>query len=75
MEKLQHPIAAAALSFLVPGLGQILCGQHKKGAVVLLLSVATCYVAGVACAVAAIDAWMVADKLRRGEPAGEWEWF
>ncbi|HJN77755.1 MAG TPA: DUF6677 family protein [Myxococcota bacterium] len=75
MDKLRHPAVAAALSFLLPGVGQMVAGQHKKGAVMLLLSIATCYFAGLACPVAAIDAWVVADKLRKGTPAGEWECF
>lgn len=75
MTVLAHPAIAALTSFLFPGVGQIIAGQHKKGAAILFVSIATCYVGGLAAPVAAIDAWMVADKLRKGTPAGEWEWF
>ena len=75
MDKLKHPAVAALLSLLLPGTGQMLAGQYKKGAVMLLISVTTCYMAGLASAVAAIDAWMVADKARKGTEFGEWEWF
>ena len=74
------PWIAAMLSMLLIGLGQMSVGQVRKGVAVLVggivLSVLTLGIAAlVIMPVAAIDAYKIADKLRRGRPVGAWEFF
>ena len=74
------PGFAAFLSLLLLGLGQIVTGQVGKGFAIMgggaLIIIAT---AGVGLLVvfpaAAVDAYMVSKKLKRGEPLGKWEFF
>ncbi len=71
--------------FMWPGLGQLLCGQNNKGAILMVASFfacgilsATCIGAPIAlgiCIASAIDANKVATKLASGRPVGEWEYF
>lgn len=68
--------------FMWPGLGQALCGQGSKGAVLmvasmfigLLLSFTIIIPLGI-CVAGAIDANQVARRLSQGKPVGEWEFF
>jgi hypothetical protein len=65
---------------LLVGLGQMSVGQVRKGVAVLvggtILSIVTLGIAAlVIMPVAAIDAYRIADKLRRGEPVRAWEFF
>ena len=74
------PWTAAFLSMLLIGLGQMSVGQVRKGVVVLvggtLLSILTVGIAAlVIMPLAAVDAYKIADKLRRGQPVGAWEFF
>ncbi len=67
------PLLAGLLSLLLPGLGQIYIGQKKKGAVLLAVSLLTCFWMGLANLVAAADAWSLARKLSSGEPIRPWQ--
>jgi hypothetical protein len=63
-----------------PGLGQILMGQVAKGAVVgvialLIMFITNGMAALVLLPIAALDAYLVADKLRDGRTVGPWEFF
>ncbi|MBX9769892.1 MAG: zinc ribbon domain-containing protein [Candidatus Obscuribacterales bacterium] len=75
------PSLAALLSgCCLPGFGQMVIGQVAKGLVIFFGSA---IMAGVTMGVAAfflwpivaIDAFMVADKLKQGKTVGKWEWF
>jgi TM2 domain-containing membrane protein YozV len=68
--------------FIWPGLGQALCGQGSKGAVLmvasLILSIVfsfTLVIPLAICVAGAIDANKVAKRLAMGKPVGEWEFF
>lgn len=64
----------------VAGLGQMILGQVGKGLVILLGSIvlALCTF-GISVLVTwplgAIDAYLIAKKLREGHPVGQWEFF
>jgi hypothetical protein len=66
---------AALLSFLLPGVGQLYAGQTKKGAVLLLVAVGTCFGGGLLNFVAALDAFLIAQRKERGEAVGDWQFF
>ncbi|MGO8748919.1 MAG: hypothetical protein ACLQNE_23385 [Thermoguttaceae bacterium] len=71
---------ACLLSLVIVGLGQMLLGQTIKGVVMLIaamvLGVLTVGLAIVVVwPVSAIDAYMIAKKLREGKSVGEWEFF
>ena len=77
------PGVAAVLSFFVPGIGQIINGQVAKGVVLLLASFFVSTVLGVATmgllpiigrVVAALDAYRVAERRRKGEVVRPDEW-
>lgn len=74
----KNPIIAAILSLLLfGGVGQMYLGQSKKG---IILIVATLVLACVGIGflipiVGAIDAYMLADKLQKGEAIGDMQWF
>ncbi len=63
-----------------PGLGQLLCGQGSKGAVLMIASSFLHIMTGgvlsiLLCIIGAIDANMVARRLAIGKAVGEWEFF
>ena len=75
-----NPIVAVVLSvFLLACGGQFYNKQIKKAFVVLLAFVAAWYVLPIdsfaVTAIAAVDAYMIAAKIQRGETVREWEWF
>ncbi len=78
--KTLEPVLACLLSLVIVGLGQMLLGQTIKGVVMLIaamvLGVLTVGLAIVVVwPVSAIDAYMIAKKLREGKSVGEWEFF
>lgn len=69
-------------AFLWPGMGQVLCGQRKKGIVViilgffiLLLTAWTGIIPLMLATASAIDAFKVAKRIANGKTIGEWEFF
>lgn len=75
-----EPSIAVLLSLLLVGLPQIIMGQAIKGVIMivvaLILGAATgCIACLVMWPISAIDAYMIASKLQRGESVGEWEFF
>jgi TM2 domain-containing membrane protein YozV len=75
-----EPALAALLSFLLVGLGQMVLGQTIKGVVMLIVALVLGALTGcVACLVtfpvSAIDAYLIAKKLKEGKSVGEWEFF
>jgi len=75
----RDPTLMAVLSFLVPGLGQIVLGQNVKGIVLCVLGVGlgvtTCIGGLAGSVVAIIDAYQIGVKLRNGQPVRQWEFF
>jgi TM2 domain-containing membrane protein YozV len=64
----------------VAGLGQIILGQTAKGSCLMLLAIVLAFVTGcvsslIVFPLAAIDAFLLADKLRNGKSIGPWEFF
>lgn len=70
----KSPLSACLLSFLICCIpfGHFYIGQTMKGLVWIGISVFT---GGVGSIVAAVDAYMCAKKLERGQPIGEMEFF
>ena len=76
----KNPIVAALLSLiLLGGVGQIYIGQQKKGIILIVVWIlGWCsfgLITTVAAIVGAIDAYMMADKLQKGEAIGDMQWF
>ena len=64
----------------IAGMGQMILGQVGKGLVVLGGSVILAVMTGGVSAfitwpASALDAYLIAKKLRDGQPVGKWEWF
>ncbi len=75
-----EPWVAGLISFLVTGLGQMIMGQGKKGALILVGSMilgAITFGASifVTTPIAIIDAFLIGKKKKAGIPVGEWEFF
>jgi TM2 domain-containing membrane protein YozV len=74
----KNAIIALILSLILfGGVGQMYLGQMKKG---IILIVATIVLACVGIGflipiLGAIDAYMMADKLQKGESIGDMQWF
>lgn len=75
----KNPILAAVLSFILfGGVGQIYLGQQKKGIILIVVTVLLYCAFGLGVIInilGAIDAYMLADKLQKGQPIGDMEWF
>jgi TM2 domain-containing membrane protein YozV len=74
----KNAILAAILSLLLlGGVGQIYLGQTKKGVILIVATlILSCIGIGVLIPiVGAIDAYMMADKLEKGEAIGDMQWF
>jgi len=73
-----NPIVAALLSFILfGGVGQIYVGQTAKGIAII---VATFFlipfgIGLITWLVGCIDAYVMADKKRKGERISDWQWF
>ena len=79
------PGVCAVLSFVVPGIGQILCGQVVKGIVLLIAAYVSVayprllfglpgFLLLVGKVLVAIDAYNIARRRRAGRRVGDWEW-
>ncbi len=74
----KNAILAAILSLLLlGGVGQIYLGQIKKGVILIVATlILSCVGIGLIIPVlGAIDAYMMADKLQKGETIGDMQWF
>jgi TM2 domain-containing membrane protein YozV len=74
----KNPIIAAVLSFiLLGGVGQIYLGQTKKGIIIVVVTlILSCVGIGlITWIVGVIDAYIMADKLQKGETIGDMQWF
>ena len=68
----------AVLSFVLPGLGQLLCGQKNKGITFLISSILGHVLSGgltslFICPFMALDAYSVAKKINESGFVAEWE--
>lgn len=75
-----EPWVAGLISFLLTGLGQMIMGQGKKGALILVGSMilgAITFGASIVVTtpIAIIDAFLIGKKKKAGIPVGEWEFF
>lgn len=74
-----EPALACLLSLVLPGVGQMVCGQVVKGIVMLIGTVvllALCIWPGfIAWCIIAFDAFQIAQKLKSGRRVGDWECF
>jgi len=68
----KSPALACVLNILIPGVGYIYLGQVAKGVVTFLLGL---FLWPVVVVLSAIDGYKIGQKLERGEPVGEWEFF
>lgn len=74
----QDPLLMALLSgCCLAWLGQIILGQTTKGLVMLAISITLCFLAvGIFFwPIAAVDAYLIAKKLKEGKPVKQWEFF
>ena len=74
----KSPVLALVLSLLLlGGAGQIYLGQVTKGIVLIVATLLlSCIGIGIIVwIVGIIDAYMIGQKLERGEPVEEWEFF
>ena len=79
-----EPAFTAVMSFLLPGVGQILNKQVTKGVVMLvfygltlltsILIIPILFSLGI-WVISIIDAWLIAQKIQKGQSVGEWEFF
>lgn len=74
----KNPVLAAILSFLLlGGVGQIYLGQQKKGIIIIVATLLLSWV-GIGCLLpilGAVDAYIIADKLQKGQAVGDMQWF
>ena len=74
----KNAIIAAVLSLILfGGVGQIYLGQTKKGIIIIVVTVVlSCVGIGfITWIVGIIDAYMIGDKLQKGEAVGDMQWF
>jgi TM2 domain-containing membrane protein YozV len=74
----KNAILAAILSLLhLGGVGQIYLGQMKKGIIIIVATIVlACVGIGfIIPFVGAVDAYILADKLQKGEAIGDMQWF
>jgi hypothetical protein len=62
-----RPWLAALLSLVIPGMGEMYCGEKKKGLLILTGSILTLYLCGLAPLLSAAHAWRMAARLRQRE--------
>ena len=74
----KNAILAAILSLLLfGGVGQLYLGQTKKGIILIVATIVlACIGIGLIIPVlGAIDAYIIADKLAKGQSVGDMQWF
>ena len=74
----KNPVVITIISSLLfGGVGQVQLGQTKKGIIIIILTLMLLPV-GVGFIIwigGIIDAYMMADKLQKGEAIGDMQWF
>lgn len=74
----KNPIIALILSLLLlGGVGQLYLGQMKKGIIIIVATlILSCIGVGfIVWVVGVIDAYIMADKLQKGQAIGDMQWF
>ena len=76
----KNPILVAILSLiLLGGAGQLYLGQQKKGLILIVAWVVAWFLPCIGPIIigilGAIDGYMMADKLEKGESIGDMQWF
>ena len=76
----KEPWLMALLSFLITGLGQMIMGQGKKGATILIGSIilgmfTVGFSAFITTPLSIIDAYLIGKKKKDGKEVGEWGFF
>jgi TM2 domain-containing membrane protein YozV len=76
----KNAIIAAVLSLLLfGGVGQLYLGQQKKGIILivawLVFWLVPCVGPLIASIIGAIDAFVIGDKLQKGQSVGDMQWF
>ena len=74
----KNAIIAALLSLILfGGVGQMYLGQVKKGVIIIVATILlSCVGIGFIIPIlGAIDAYMMADKMQKGESIGDMQWF
>ena len=74
----KNAILAGILSLLLfGGVGQLYLGQNKKGIILIVATIVlACIGIGLIIPIfGAIDAYIIADKLKKGESVGDMQWF
>lgn len=74
------PSLSVLFSILIPGLTQLLLGQTVKGLMIFFVGVilallTACFGLLLLIPIAAIDGYKLAQKLKNGQPIGDWEFF
>jgi uncharacterized paraquat-inducible protein A len=72
------PVAMAIISFIIPGLGQLLMGQTTKAIVmffITILLVSRGEAAALFWLLSPLDAYRLAKRLRAGKAIGRWDFF
>ncbi|RDV37798.1 hypothetical protein DV096_11820 [Bradymonadaceae bacterium TMQ3] len=67
-------IIALVLSFLIPGVGQIMMGQTAKGLVILAVAIVTGCGGGLISIASVLDAFLLI-KAKEYRQVGDWEFF
>jgi TM2 domain-containing membrane protein YozV len=75
----KNPIVALVLSLvLLGGAGQIYLGQQKKGIILIVVTLVLSFCFGlgvITWVLGIIDAYVMADKLQKGQTIGDMQWF
>ncbi|MUV37556.1 hypothetical protein JNUCC1_01362 [Lentibacillus sp. JNUCC-1] len=75
----QEPWLMVLLSFILPGLGQILLGQVAKGVIIIFVNLFFLFVFTlfwfITVPLSIVDAYLIAKKKQDGKQVGEWEFF
>jgi TM2 domain-containing membrane protein YozV len=75
----KSPVVALVLSLiLLGGAGQLYLGQTKKGIILIVVTLALSFCFGlgiITWVLGIIDAYMLADKLQKGQAIGDMQWF
>lgn len=58
------PWLAAVLSLVIPGLGEAYCGRRRMGLAIVVASMLTLYLCGLAPIASAINAWFLAKRVK-----------
>jgi ABC-type uncharacterized transport system permease subunit len=78
--RVKNPTLMAALSLLIPGLGQISCAQDNKGVFLMGMALLGYWLTGgiatlILCLLSSLDAFVVGRAVRRGSILRKWDFF